>query len=538
MGFIEDMGSVAGDIGSGISDYLKNLTGANTKEAQEAERKAAEAKAAQMTAAAGVYGDYRQQQQQARMNALASISTAYQPANNALATMYGGGMGGGSNYNARPAGYAPITAGMSGAAAPQQTFTAQNASTAPALRDLLGSAKSPTIDPRGNTASAQTQSSMLAKLAKSPALAGAARPTAPSVSQPGATPPGAPKTGLAAAPRLQQTASAARPTLTASQIGRAAEIKQQAGGMRTLEKTGLSGVGGIPTPGQTDASGNVGAGHVGEDGTYYTPQGIYYNGPGAGTKNMIAPRDPPPLMPGMSVDEANAQIPLRTDPVAGGKPVSWQYWVVPPGGDPSDQSTWVWVDGGFEVADPTGENRKAYHEWLRKQGLEPDPNGSPVGVPVKWAAAGSWVQDTAAAGGGAQPGIGAPGGMDPTAQYRTQVAPNMAPPGTQGLTGPAGVSFQPNQMLQNPFGNAAGADGFPAAAMMGGAPAGAPPVAAARPSLPPAAVSGLKDLLGVSNSPALGPGGSMAPAQNAGNTLAKLRQMARSGVTQKMGARP
>lgn len=43
----------------------------------------------QMELAARAYGAYRPELAQANMNALSNMSTAYQPANNAMATMYG-----------------------------------------------------------------------------------------------------------------------------------------------------------------------------------------------------------------------------------------------------------------------------------------------------------------------------------------------------------------------------------------------------------------------------------------------------------------
>ncbi len=94
----------------GLESAWNNLTGQTAADAAAAERQAQAQKIAMMQQAAGVYGDYRQQAQQARMNALSNISTAYQPANNALATLYGGGTGQ-VPFAARPANYAPITAG-------------------------------------------------------------------------------------------------------------------------------------------------------------------------------------------------------------------------------------------------------------------------------------------------------------------------------------------------------------------------------------------------------------------------------------------
>lgn len=118
----------------GLESAWNNLTGQTAADAAAAERAAQAQKIAQMQQAAGVYGDYRQQAQQARMNALSNISTAYQPANNALATLYGGGTGQ-VPFAARPAGYAPITAGGANAqsawrpmpiapGAPQQVYPA------------------------------------------------------------------------------------------------------------------------------------------------------------------------------------------------------------------------------------------------------------------------------------------------------------------------------------------------------------------------------------------------------------------------------
>ena len=98
------------DILEGLENFWNSITGTTGKEAAEKERQAQEAKIAQMRQAAQVYAGYRPQAQQARMNALSNISTAYQPANNALATMYGG-TAQNSAYQARPEGYKPITAG-------------------------------------------------------------------------------------------------------------------------------------------------------------------------------------------------------------------------------------------------------------------------------------------------------------------------------------------------------------------------------------------------------------------------------------------
>lgn len=540
---------VVGDIGDGLESYWNNLTGKTAADAAKKEAEAQAAKIAEMKAAAGVYGDYRQQQQQARMNALSSISTAYQPANNALATMYGGGMGGGSNYNARPAGYAPITAGMSGKAAPApvQTFAPPSA-TAGQIKPAGMAAR----NPLGNKAPFQSASQTLSKMSANPALAAKLGAAAPAVGAPKVAAVGAAPKTPAAQPGLiaSQTGGAAgldsgtatAPSLGAMGAKMGAAMKSGAAApapmMALSKERGLSSVGGVPTPGQQFPDGSVTPGTIGEDGTYYTSTGIHYGKPiGPGGNGS---RSPPPISPGMSIEEANAAVPERfrrnltgygNEVKEPGQGYYGQYWVLPPGGDPNDPSTWVFVDEQYLLA-----NKPEYEAWLVSQGLEMEPNSNYVlGAVPRWGAAGSWAQQGDAApggGGGGAPTIGAGGPGDPTSQYRTNVNPNQ-PAFIPNPTGPSGVSFQPTEMLNNPFGNVAGAGNMlpfdsPGSHFRQAEYYPEPP---AQSFAAPSSSANMSSL----QSAKAAPGGNAQPAQSAGQTLERLRALSRGGVLQKFG---
>ncbi len=200
------------DIGQGVEDLWGSLTGATAREAQQAEQAAQAQKIAAMQTAAGVYGDYRQQQQQARMNALSNISTAYQPANNALATLYGGGTGQ-VPFAARPAGYRPITAG---GAQGQSAYRPQPIS--PALTQRPISSYPDPTNPPGMTESIQ-------------------RPTAAPI------PPARPAQPLGVNPTQSQLTAAAggsapnrvqQPSSAQSVMAAALGASSGGGGMRTL----------------------------------------------------------------------------------------------------------------------------------------------------------------------------------------------------------------------------------------------------------------------------------------------------------------
>lgn len=191
------------DIAGMLESFGKSVSGQTAAEALAYERQAQAEKIRQMQQAAVIYGDYRRQQQGARMNALSNISTAYQPANNALATLYGGGTGQ-APYAARPQGYAPIGAG----GAPGQNAYRPTASTLyyPALQDAR--------NPPGSTMPAGPP-----PMPPTPQLAPAAG------SAPAARPSGV---------RNMGNESSARPTLTASQLARAGEVYGQQPAMRTM----------------------------------------------------------------------------------------------------------------------------------------------------------------------------------------------------------------------------------------------------------------------------------------------------------------
>lgn len=81
--------SFMNDAGNWLDEQASALTGASEARAKKAEQAALAKKLQSMMQAGNVLGQYRPEMMNARMNALRNRMSAYQGANNALATMYG-----------------------------------------------------------------------------------------------------------------------------------------------------------------------------------------------------------------------------------------------------------------------------------------------------------------------------------------------------------------------------------------------------------------------------------------------------------------
>jgi hypothetical protein len=218
-------------IQDGLESLWNNLTGQTAANAAAAEQAAQAQKIAQMQQAAGVYGDYRQQQQQARMNALSNISTAYQPANNALATLYGGGTGQ-APFAARPQGYKPITAG---GAAGQSAYRPQPIAPALLQPGAISSAPDPR-NPPGSTLPVMRPGDMPTI---SPAAAQPARPTA----MPRQTSPAALTSAAGPSGNERLPSGGAQAVMAAALGGRSGSARTLAGPAPQINASAIQGAG-------------------------------------------------------------------------------------------------------------------------------------------------------------------------------------------------------------------------------------------------------------------------------------------------------
>lgn len=395
---------IASDIVGWIQGLGNSLSGADTREAMAYERAAQAQKLAAMQQAAQVYGQYRPQAQQARINALSNISTAYQPANNALATLYGGGTGQ-VPYAPRPAGYRPITAG----GAPSTASPYMPAPTGAAARAVLDNGNS-MRNPPGITERTVTPSQGLSEVAR----------FAPQVASRLPSSPARPTTPPSASTERAQTPSQAMSFITP-------ELMRSSAGVAPRTTMALN---------RPASSFNLAA---------------------AGEAARSA--RPNPTMP-TTLPSAPQGLPQsRVPPLAG------------MGGAPSGSTGVV---------------------------------------------------------GGVSPGVAAATGLKPgpqiSAQPASTAAPMVAPTGT---TGAAGVSFQPTQMLNNPFGG--GSLSIPTMAAMPSLPAGSGGAGGGLMPLPPieqilALLAAGNDMKGLVPPTVLSPAEGVAKAQQFAPQVASRMQ--------------